>query len=63
MRKTGILNVAICKAIASLGHTEYLVIADPGLPIPEGVQVIDISLVNGVPGFKTCLLYTSHPVL
>lgn len=51
MRKEGILNTDICYAISSLGHTDYLVIADPGLPIPENVTVIDISLVKGVPGF------------
>ncbi|WP_287714550.1 D-ribose pyranase [Blautia sp.] len=51
MRKEGILNTDICCAISSLGHTDYLVIADPGLPIPDHVTVIDISLVKGVPGF------------
>ena len=51
MRKEGILNTDICYAISSLGHTDYLVIADPGLPIPENVTVIDISLVKGIPGF------------
>ena len=38
MRKEGILNTDICYAISSLGHTDYMVIADPGLPIPENVQ-------------------------
>lgn len=51
MRKEGILNTDICYAISSLGHTDYLVIVDPGLPIPENVTVIDISLVKGIPGF------------
>ena len=51
VRKEGILNTDICCAISSLGHTDYLVIADPGLPIPDHVTVIDISLVKGVPGF------------
>lgn len=55
MRKKGILNVAICEAIASLGHTEYLVIADAGLPVPKDVPVIDISLITGIPGFKEVL--------
>lgn len=55
MRKQGILNAEICKVIAALGHTEYLVIADPGLPIPEGIKVIDISLRQGVPGFLEVL--------
>lgn len=41
----------ICKEIAALGHTQYLVIADPGLPIPQNVPVIDLALVNGIPAF------------
>ena len=51
MRKSGILNVEICKEIAALGHTQYLVIADPGLPIPQNVPVIDLAVVNGIPAF------------
>lgn len=37
--------------IAGIGHTEFLVIADPGLPIPKGVPVIDLSLVRDIPKF------------
>lgn len=55
MRKQGILNAEICKVIAAIGHTEYLVIADPGLPIPDDIKVIDISLKHGVPGFVEVL--------
>jgi len=55
VRKQGILNAEICKVIAALGHTEYLVIADPGLPIPDDIKVIDISLKHGVPGFMEVL--------
>jgi D-ribose pyranase len=55
MRKDGILNPELEAAIASLGHTEYLVIADCGLPIPEGVPVVDLSLVRGIPTFTQTL--------
>lgn len=55
MTKSGILNPELCRAIASIGHTQYFVIADPGLPIPEGVQVVDLSLVRGIPSFKDTL--------
>jgi D-ribose pyranase len=52
MRKTGkLLNPFILEAIASLGHGDTLVIADAGLPMPEGVAVIDVSLLPGVPSF------------
>ncbi|MFV0352754.1 MAG: D-ribose pyranase [Oscillospiraceae bacterium] len=55
MKKSGLLNPQILSAIAEIGHTDYLVIADPGLPLPEGVKVIDISLVRGMPAFTDVL--------
>lgn len=51
MKKSGILNPELCAVIAEIGHTEFLVIADPGLPIPKGVPVIDLSLVRDIPKF------------
>ena len=51
MKKDRLLNPEIISAIASLGHTEYFCIGDCGLPIPQGVKVIDISLVGGNPRF------------
>ena len=51
MKKSGILNPELCAVIAGIGHTEFLVIADPGLPIPKGVPVIDLSLVRDIPKF------------
>ena len=52
MKKSGIINPALCRAIASLGHTDSIVICDAGLPIPEGVERIDLSLVRDVPSFN-----------
>lgn len=51
MNKHGILNSEICKVLADLGHTDMVVIADCGLPIPEGVKKIDLALKIGTPGF------------
>ena len=51
MKKIGILNQPISAVIAGLGHTDMLVIADAGLPIPPEVERIDLALVQGVPGF------------
>lgn len=55
MKKDGILNPELCAAIAAIGHTEFLVIADPGLPIPDGVPIIDLSLVRNIPKFMDVL--------
>lgn len=51
MKKTGILNQSISAVIAGMGHTDMLVIADAGLPIPLEVERIDLALLPGVPGF------------
>lgn len=55
MKKSGILNPSLCAAIAQIGHTDSLVIADPGLPLPDGVPVIDLTLVRGIPAFQQVL--------
>lgn len=51
MKKIGILNQPISSVIAGLGHTDTLVIADAGLPIPSETQRIDLALIEGVPTF------------
>ncbi|GED02689.1 D-ribose pyranase [Bacillus atrophaeus] len=52
MKKHGILNSHLAKILADLGHTDKIVIADAGLPVPDSVLKIDLSLKPGVPGFK-----------
>ena len=49
------MNPQILSAISAMGHTEYLVIADAGLPVPSGIPVIDISLIRGIPDFGVVL--------
>ena len=55
MKKTGIINQPISTVISGLGHTDSLVIADAGLPIPDGVTRIDLALKEGVPSFLVTL--------
>ncbi|MCM3236289.1 D-ribose pyranase [Heyndrickxia oleronia] len=52
MKLQGILNSHISKVLADLGHTDYIVIADAGLPVPQGVLKIDLALRLGVPSFE-----------
>ncbi|MDO5743713.1 MAG: D-ribose pyranase [Micrococcaceae bacterium] len=56
MLKTPILNAPLLGALATLGHTDTVVIADAGLPIPAGPTLIDLSLSRGLPSFKDVLL-------
>lgn len=55
MKKTGLLNQQLSAVIAGLGHTDTLVIADAGLPVPPGVARIDLAVTAGVPPFLTVL--------
>ncbi|MEK3965639.1 D-ribose pyranase [Paenibacillus sp. FSL H7-0323] len=52
MKKQGILNSHISKVLTDLGHTDTIVIADIGLPVPSGVPKIDLALKLGVPSFQ-----------
>ncbi|HEY9576698.1 MAG TPA: D-ribose pyranase [Pseudobacillus sp.] len=52
MKKHGILNSHIAKVLADLGHTDFIVIADAGLPVPDHVPKIDLALTVGVPDFE-----------
>lgn len=55
MKKQGILNRELAGIFARLGHTDKIVIADCGLPIPDGVRCIDLAYKLGEPGFQTIL--------
>lgn len=55
MKKQGILNRELAGIFARLGHTDKIVIADCGLPIPDGVTCIDLAYKLGEPGFIAIL--------
>jgi D-ribose pyranase len=51
MKRGVLLNSEISYVISKLGHTDTLTIGDCGLPVPEGVQRIDLAVVKGLPEF------------
>ena len=55
MKKTGLLNQQLSAVLAGMGHCDTLVIGDCGLPIPAGVERVDLALTPGVPGFLETL--------
>lgn len=55
MKKGRILHPQLSQVIASMGHTDGLVIADCGLPIPEGVERVDLALAQQIPTFLQVL--------
>ncbi len=47
MKRTALMNAPLSAAIARLGHTDLLLVADGGLPIPAEPERIDLALVAG----------------
>jgi len=43
VKKTILINSRLSEVIASMGHTDTIAIADSGLPIPKGVERIDLA--------------------
>ncbi|SNT28476.1 D-ribose pyranase [Tropicimonas sediminicola] len=55
MRKAVLLNGPIARTVAFMGHTDSLCIGDAGLPIPDGVERIDLAVTQGLPRFLDVL--------
>lgn len=55
MKKGALLNQPVSAVIAAMGHSDMLIVADAGLPIPNKPQRIDLALTAGVPGFLETL--------
>ncbi|MDX9923218.1 MAG: D-ribose pyranase [Ignavibacteriaceae bacterium] len=55
MKKSGILNSQLSRIVASMGHTDKLVVADCGLPIPKKAEFVDLALTKDIPPFLTTL--------
>ena len=51
MKREGIFNESILRVMGSMGHTDQLVLCDAGLPIPKGVEKIDLAVIKGIVGF------------
>jgi D-ribose pyranase len=55
MKLGGVLNHRLSMVIAEMGHTDGLTVADAGLPVPLGVERIDLAVSPGVPSFTQVL--------
>lgn len=55
MKRRGIINARLAAELCRLGHTDTVVVADSGLPIPGGVAVVDLAVVFGIPRFVDVL--------
>ncbi|SFB12172.1 D-ribose pyranase [Lentibacillus halodurans] len=55
MKKAGMLNRDIASILARMGHTDTIIIADCGLPLPDDTVTIDLSIKIGTPDFLMVL--------
>lgn len=55
MKRHGILNLGLNRAIASMGHGDLMIVCDAGFPIPPEVERVDLALVQDVPDLETVL--------
>ena len=55
MLKGGIFHPQLCRVLAELRHMNTLVIGDAGLPIPDGVERIDLGWKPGDPAYLDVL--------
>lgn len=55
MKREGMLNSEISRVLSYMGHTDRIAIGDCGLPIPDEVERIDLSLTFGEPRFLRVL--------
>lgn len=53
MKKIGCLNSELSYVLAKLGHFDTITVGDCGLPVPDGVQRIDLAVTYGVPSFDS----------
>lgn len=54
-RNDGTLNGQLARVISELGHTDRLVVTDAGLPIPAGVERVDLAVRKNLPRFLDVL--------
>ncbi len=59
MIKNTVINAELGYALSTARHGDAVVICDANMPIPDGCNVIDVSLVRGVP----TLLLTLQAIL
>jgi len=55
MRDSGLWHPRLAALVAGMGHGDTIVIADAGLPIPAGVEAVQLAVARGVPGFLPVL--------
>jgi D-ribose pyranase len=60
MKSGKLLNAELSHAIASMGHTDLMIVCDAGFPIPRDAWRIDLAIAPNVPDLETVLTAISE---
>ncbi len=63
MKRSALLNSELNHAIASMGHTDLMIVCDAGFPIPSDAWRIDLALARDLPDLKTVLRLISAELI
>jgi len=63
MKRHGILNAQLSGAIATLGHTDLIMVVDAGFPIPAHANRIDLAIAENLPDLRTVLALIAAEVV
>ena len=60
MKSGKVLNSELSYAIASMGHTDLMIVCDAGFPIPDTAWRIDLAVTQDIPDLETVLSVISE---
>ena len=63
MKRNGILNRELCEVIASMGHTDMLIVCYAGFPVPRDAHRVDLALVADIPDLRTVIRALSEELI
>lgn len=63
MKRHGILNAELSGALATLGHTDLLMVVDAGFPIPRSAHRVDLAIAENLPDLRTVLELISAEIV
>ena len=63
MKRSGILNAELSRVIATLGHTDILMVVDAGFPIPRDAHRIDLAITEDLPRLEDVLRVIAGEVI
>lgn len=55
MKRHGILHAQLSGALATLGHTDLILVVDAGFPIPRDAQRVDLAIAENLPDLRTVI--------